>query len=62
MKPDSFTRAADIATPQPESRPRSPEVVSSHSLLGPHGRLLIEHHGERYVLRVTRHGRLILTK
>jgi hemin uptake protein HemP len=36
--------------------------VSSHRLLGAEGRLLIEHRGEHYTLRLTRQGKLILTK
>lgn len=37
-------------------------VVSSTQLLDPGGRLIIEHRGERYALRETRLGKLILTK
>lgn len=36
--------------------------TSADALLGPDGRLLIEHRGDCYVLRMTRQGRLILTK
>lgn len=35
---------------------------SSRDLLGDGDRLLIEHAGETYVLRLTRQGKLILTK
>ncbi|WP_026289678.1 hemin uptake protein HemP [Thioalkalivibrio sulfidiphilus] len=46
-----------------ESLAGSPaRVVSSHELLGRQRRLQIDHGGERYVLRVTRQGKLILTK
>lgn len=36
--------------------------VSSAQLLGNLGRIIIEHNGEEYVLRLTRSGKLILTK
>ena len=52
---------------QPSSSPpgnqsAAPRVVPSRELLGEQGRLQIEHQGERYLLRVTRQGKLILTK
>lgn len=37
-------------------------VIPSRTLLGPAGRAVIEHRGERYALRETRLGKLILTK
>ena len=36
--------------------------VTSESLLGERGELKIQHNGEQYSLRRTRHGKLILTK
>ncbi len=36
--------------------------VESEILLGESGELIIEHAGQEYRLRRTRHGRLILTK
>jgi len=36
--------------------------IDSTVLLGPAGRVVIEHHGQRYELRETRFGKLILTK
>jgi hemin uptake protein HemP len=36
--------------------------ISSTQLLATEGKLLIDHRGEEYLLRVTRNGRLILTK
>jgi len=36
--------------------------ISSTQLLDASGRLLIEHNGQEYMLRVTRSGKLILTK
>jgi hemin uptake protein HemP len=45
------------------SAPRSPErVVSTKDLLGGGHRIWIEHAAERYLLQVTRSGKLILTK
>ena len=39
----------------------APARVSSESLLGPHGELLIIHNGREYRLRLTQNGKLILT-
>ena len=36
--------------------------VTSAALLGGRDALMIQHHGERYILRLTRAGKLILTK
>lgn len=36
--------------------------VTSEALLGERGELKIQHNGEQYSLRRTRHGKLILTK
>ena len=38
------------------------QPVTSHALLGEPGKLLILHQGEEYHLRITRKGKLILTK
>ena len=38
-----------------------PTRVSSESLLGPRGELLIIHKGREYRLRLTQNGKLILT-
>lgn len=37
-------------------------VISAVELLGPAKAVVIEHRGERYALRLTRNGKLILTK
>ena len=39
----------------------TPARVSSESLLGPRGELLIVHNGREYRLRLTQNGKLILT-
>ena len=36
--------------------------INSRSLLGAEGRVVIEHGGQRYLLRQTHAGKLILTK
>ncbi len=38
------------------------EVVDSRELLGSQGKLVIEHESMKYELRLTRQGKLILTK
>lgn len=55
---------------QPSAAPERPaaaipgaeRVVSSRELLGGAHRIWIEHAAERYLLQVTRSGKLILTK
>jgi len=36
--------------------------IQSEALLGPEGRVIIEHDGQHYLLRRTHAGKLILTK
>jgi len=50
--------------PPPAPAPALPQVpvVSSDQLLGSNGELRILHQGAQYVLRMTRLGKLILTK
>jgi hemin uptake protein HemP len=51
------------AAPKPGSAKPAPErSVSTKELLGGAHRLWIEHAAERYLLQVTRSGKLILTK
>jgi hemin uptake protein HemP len=40
----------------------SPPIVSTKELFGSVREICIEHEGERYVLRITRRGKLILQK
>ena len=51
-------------SPAPATRPRAqPErVINTMELLGGAHRIWIEHAAERYLLQVTRSGKLILTK
>lgn len=44
------------------ARPQPVRVVSTRELLGGAHRIWIEHAAERYLLQVTRSGKLILTK
>ena len=46
----------------PKARPQSERVVNTQELLGGAHRIWIEHAAERYLLQVTRSGKLILTK
>lgn len=39
----------------------APREVESRELLGPQGQLVIQHDNRRYVLRITKSGKLILT-
>ena len=50
--------------PQPNKLAAKPKerVVSTRELLGGAHRIWIEHAAERYLLQVTRNGKLILTK
>jgi hemin uptake protein HemP len=50
------------AAPTPAARPAAERVVSTRELLAGAHRIWIEHATERYLLRVTRSGKLILTK
>ncbi len=50
------------AQPQPGQRPAEPPRISSHNLLQGASSVEIEHAGQRYLLRVTRENKLILTK
>jgi hemin uptake protein HemP len=48
--------------PNPKPRAQPDRVVSTKDLLGGAHRIWIEHAAERYLLQVTRSGKLILTK
>jgi hemin uptake protein HemP len=49
------------AQPEPENRPEE-KVVQTGELFGDRREIVIEHDGERYRLRITRRGKLILQK
>jgi hemin uptake protein HemP len=48
----------DGSEPTPSDYP----VIDSSKLFGGHKQLVIGHNGARYVLKITRHGKLILNK
>jgi hemin uptake protein HemP len=52
--------ATEIKAPR-TAQGEPPARVSSESLLGPRGELLIVHNGREYRLRLTQNGKLILT-
>ena len=60
MPPDPIKESpARLAAPP---RPSPERVVTTKDLLGGAHRIWIEHAAERYLLQVTRSGKLILTK
>ena len=56
----SEENSQELLTLKPKERPVP--RTSSHALFGGRKQLLIEHDGAVYSLRVTRRGKLILTK
>jgi hemin uptake protein HemP len=53
---------AKASAAPPAARPAPERVVTTRDLLGGAHRIWIEHAAERYLLQVTRSGKLILTK
>lgn len=49
-------------TPTHTSSPQPIRRISSQTLLGPDGKLIIDHDGQEYLLRKTQAGKLLLTK
>ncbi len=59
------THINEPATPEAapaKARPQPERVVTTRELLGGAHRIWIEHATERYLLQITRSGKLILTK
>jgi len=50
-----------IKPPQNPDKAEAPARIASGSLFGPRREVIIVHAGREYRLRVTQHGRLILT-
>lgn len=49
-------------TSEPDRQPAPEPVVRTADLFGERREIVIEHDGERYKLRITRRGKLILQK
>jgi hemin uptake protein HemP len=62
MPPDHIRESPPPLPQAPGARPQAERVVSTRELLGGAHRVWIEHAAERYLLQVTRSGKLILTK
>jgi hemin uptake protein HemP len=62
MPPTHIKELPPAATPRPALPPAPERTVSTRELLGGAHRLWIEHAAERYLLQITRSGKLILTK
>ena len=63
LRSSSFHAALRPVVPPPSSSAMAPtRRVASEMLLGGHRELVIQHHGSEYHLRLTRNGKLILTK
>jgi hemin uptake protein HemP len=62
MRPGHIEESPQAAQPPSAARPEPERSVSTQELFGGAHRLWIEHAAERYLLQVTRSGKLILTK
>lgn len=63
MGPSVHIKESAALPSRPDTAPATTErVVSAKDLLGGAHRVWIEHATERYLLQVTRNGKLILTK
>ena len=62
MRPGHIEESPPAAKPPSDPRPELERSVSTRELLGGAHRLWIEHAAQRYLLQVTRSGKLILTK
>ena len=62
MPPDHIKESASPPPVDLSAAPSNERVVTTKELLGGAHRIWIEHAAERYLLQVTRSGKLILTK
>ena len=62
MRTVPLKEPSNSATAPPVARPSADRVVTTRELLAGAHRIWIEHAAERYLLQVTRSGKLILTK
>jgi len=61
QNPKDTTRTAEHISSATTSN-KQPPRITSRSLFGASSEVVIEHDGQEYRLRITRHGKLILTK
>ncbi len=59
---DSTTAAPIPSVEKPHHIHPADRRITSRTLLGDEGRVVIEHNGQHYLLRQTHAGKLILTK
>jgi len=62
MRPTLIDQPPAAPEQAPAARPGPERVVTTKDLLGGAHRIWIEHAAKRYLLQVTRSGKLILTK
>jgi hemin uptake protein HemP len=62
MRPALIEDASRATSKDVAARPNTDRVVSTRDLLAGTHRIWIEHAAERYLLQITRNGKLILTK
>jgi hemin uptake protein HemP len=62
MVPSLIKESPAVAPAPAPARPTTERVVTTQDLLAGAHRIWIEHAAERYLLQVTRSGKLILTK
>ena len=62
MMSDEIDRAGQESEPEQKGESHPLTVVDTRKLFGDSREICIEHQGERYRLRITRKGRLILSK
>lgn len=62
MRPTHIEESSPVTQVGPAPRPVVERVVTTRELLAGAHRIWIEHATERYLLQVTRSGKLILTK
>jgi hemin uptake protein HemP len=62
LKETELATTRSATPPRPGAPTPQPRVIDSRSLFGDQREVRIEHNGELYLLRLTRLGKLILTK
>lgn len=62
MKPQEVKLSENFRKVKPDNDSGLPLRINSSAILNRDGKLIIDHNGEEYILRITRSGKLILTK